>query len=71
MDARIIVFFVIVLCVTLQGESKVIFDFHKKLADATTTTTENWQAGQVIRVPELLCPLGQRRDANKNCRQRL
>ncbi|NP_001258951.1 insect cytokine precursor uENF2 [Bombyx mori] len=69
MDAK----FVILLTITLasvSSQGNVVFNFREKLWFATSTTTEKVQTGQVIRVPELECPLGQRRDALGNCRQR-
>nr|BAJ21205.1 insect cytokine precursor uENF2 [Neogurelca himachala sangaica] len=71
MDVKVVLFItVLILGVCLQVESGVVFNFHEKLKMATSTTTENIQSGQIIRVPELECPLGQRRDALGNCRQR-
>ncbi|KAG6463299.1 hypothetical protein O3G_MSEX014830 [Manduca sexta] len=71
MDAKFVLFItVIILGTCLQVETGVVFNFHDKLKMATSTTTENVQAGQIIRVPELECPLGQRRDSLGNCRQR-
>lgn len=70
MDAKIVLFLLtMVLCVP-RGDCGVVFNFHDKLDKATTTTTESTQTGQVIRVPELECPLGQRRDSLGNCRTR-
>lgn len=69
MDAKIVLFIMTVL-LCAHGDCGVVFNFHDKLEMATTTTTESTQTGQVIRVPELGCPLGQRRDSLHNCRQR-
>nr|BAJ21208.1 insect cytokine precursor uENF2 [Theretra japonica] len=70
MDAKFVIFIsVLMLGMCLQVETRVVFNFLEKLRNASTTT-ENVKAGQIIRVPELECPLGQRRDALGNCRQR-
>lgn len=73
MDAKIVLLLVIVvLCGNSRAEGGVVFNIHDKLAMATstTTTTEHTQSGQVIRVPELSCPLGERRDSLGRCRIR-
>lgn len=69
-----IVFFLIILAlgIFVQTKTRVAFNFHEKLRQATSTTAEDLtKTGQVIRVPDLDCPLGQRRDALGYCRQRL
>lgn len=74
MDVKtLFVIVTVVLNVCCAGQGYVAFNFHEKLAMATTTTTttERTDVSQVIRVPELDCPLGQRRDRLGNCRQRL
>lgn len=49
----------------------IIFNINEKLrmATTTTTTTEGTKTGQMIRVPDLDCPLGHRRDRLGICRQ--
>lgn len=74
MDAKTIFFLVtIVISVSCVKGNEVMFNFHEKLdlATETITTTVKVDTSQVIKVPELDCPLGQRRDALGNCRQRL
>lgn len=57
------------LTVYVRSQEDVVFDFREKLRLATSSTTESLLNGQVIRVPDLECPLGQRRDKLGNCRQ--
>nr|BAJ21202.1 insect cytokine precursor uENF2 [Samia cynthia pryeri] len=74
MDAKFVLFSIVVMlwCMLFQAEAGVAFNFHDKISMSITTTTEsNLLSGQVIRVPELECPLGQRRDSLGNCRNRL
>lgn len=73
MDAKFVLLVIVtVLTICVRTEARVVFNFHDKLRMATTTPVENLtKTGQIIRVPELECPLGQRRDLLGNCRQRL
>lgn len=73
MDVKIVLFIIpFLLGMCLQVKTRVVFNFHEKLRLATSTTAENLtDTAQVIRIPELDCPLGQRRDGLGNCRQRL
>lgn len=74
MDVKLVLLGTIIVlwCLLVQTEAGLAFNFHDKLRMAITTTTErNVLTGQVIRVPELECPLGQRRDSLGNCRNRL
>lgn len=48
----------------------VVFNFREKLLQATTTTTEETDRSQMIRVPEFRCLNGYRRDGAGLCRQR-
>lgn len=69
MDAKIVLFVVIISLYTFStGQSGIVFNFHDKLRMATTTTTEKVKTGQIIRVPVLDCPDGERRDDLGNCR---
>lgn len=64
---------VLVMGTSLQTKGRVVFNFHDKLRNATRSTTTSdgiTLNGQVIRVPELICPLGQRPDKLGTCRQR-
>lgn len=70
MDAKFVLFIMTLVLCALRGECGVVFNIQDKLELATTTTTESTQSGQVIRVPELECALGQRRDTFGNCRMR-
>ncbi|KPJ02003.1 hypothetical protein RR46_05212 [Papilio xuthus] len=70
MDAKIVLFVVILSLYTFStGQSGIVFNFHEKLRMATTSTTERVKSGQIIRVPVLECPDGQRRDHLDNCKQ--
>lgn len=74
MDVKFVLFTTVIAlwCMCIQTEAGLAFNFHDKLRMSITTTTEsNVLTGQVIRVPELECPLGQRRDSLGNCRNRL
>ena len=74
MDAKFVLFAIVIVlsCMWYQTKAGVAFNFHDKLRKAITTTTQsNLLSGQVIRVPELECPLGQRRDSLGYCRDRL
>lgn len=72
MDVKIVfIITVLVLCAVNTSESGIVFNFHDKLRTATSSTTENLLTGQIIRVPDLDCPEGFRRDQIGNCRQRL
>lgn len=70
MDAKIVLFILTMVLCAPRGDGGLVFNFHDKLEMATTTTTESTKTGQVIRVPELECPLGERRDSLGNCRMR-
>lgn len=73
MDAKCVLFLIVtVQSMCCWAEPRVVFNFHDKLRMATTTPVEELtQHSQIIRVPELECPLGMRRDMLGNCRQRL
>lgn len=75
MDVKIVlVITVFVLCAIHSGKSGVVFNFRDKLrmANASNNTTErDLLSSQIIRVPDLECPDGFRRDQLGNCRQRL
>lgn len=52
--------------------ARVVFNFHDKLRMATSTTTEkDVKTSQVIRIPDLECPDGYRRDQFGTCRLKL
>ncbi|KAJ0179319.1 hypothetical protein K1T71_005031 [Dendrolimus kikuchii] len=62
MDAKIVMCLLVMVmsvCVT-QTQAGVVFNFHEKLQ----------MSSQVIRVPDLACPLGERRDSLGHCRKR-
>lgn len=73
MDAKIVLLLtVLALTMSIQAKSRVVFNFLDKLRDATSTTEQpQTEQAQVIRVPNLDCPLGERRDGLGNCRPRL
>ncbi|PZC82014.1 hypothetical protein B5X24_HaOG211570 [Helicoverpa armigera] len=73
MDAKCVLFVMVMVVAMCAGaQPQVVFNFHEKLRLATTTPAGDvTQQSQIIRVPELECPLGQRRDKLGNCRQRL
>ncbi|VVC92068.1 unnamed protein product [Leptidea sinapis] len=73
MDVKRLIFVTILaLVLVTEGQTGVVFNFHDKLRMATATTTEDSvKTGQIIRVPDLDCPDGYRRDHLGNCRQRL
>lgn len=74
MDAKFVLLVIVsVLSMCFLAEARVVFNFHEKIRMATSTAQpENLtKAGQIIRVPELRCPYGQKRDLLGNCRMRL
>lgn len=72
MDVKIVfVIIVFLLCTIQSGKSGVVFNFHDKLRMATSTTERDLLSSQIIRVPDLECQDGFRRDLLGNCRQRL
>lgn len=74
MDVKIVLLLtMLALTTSIQAKSSVVFNFHDKLRDATSTTIteESTEKAQIIRVPNLDCPLGERRDGLGHCRPRL
>lgn len=72
MDVKFVVLFVSLMLATVPAKSGVVFNFHEKIREATSTTTENnVDASQIIRVPNLECPIGFRRDDLGHCREKL
>lgn len=71
MDAKIVILFAIVfMSVSSIGESKVVFNFHDKLRMASTTPRTKIKNSQMIRMPELSCGDGARRDRLGICREK-
>lgn len=71
MDAKYVLFLIVmVLGLCIRTDARVVFNIQEKLRMATTTEESLTQHSQIIRVPELECPIGQRRDKLGNCRQR-
>lgn len=69
MDTRIVlIVIVLMLHVSLEVQHN-IFNFREKLKLAALTNEEK-KTGQVIRVPVLQCPDGQRYDRLGNCRDK-
>lgn len=72
MDVRIVlVSTLLAICAFDLGKTGVVFNFHEKLRLATSTTQKNVHTSQIIRVPELECQDGYRKDRTGACRERL
>ncbi|CAF4936973.1 unnamed protein product [Pieris macdunnoughi] len=63
--------FVFVLVILCTAEAGVVFNFHERVRQASSTTENSVDASQIIRVPNLACADGYRRDDLGNCRQQL
>lgn len=70
MDVKTVLCLVLLISVS-KTESGVVFNFHDKLRSAIKTTTDiTLKNSQIIRMPELQCPPGYRRDKLRNCREK-
>lgn len=74
MDVKIVLVFILIIFNFIHynnaRKNLVVFNFREKLKSATTTTTETTQNGQIIRVPDLECGNGYRRDRVGICRMK-
>lgn len=70
MDAKAVLL-LFVLFATVFTKSNIVFNFVRKLDEVSKAKTESStiKTSQIIRVPEIPCMSGYRRDAKGKCRE--